>query len=1024
MKKLFLVFAVFVSSYIGLSGATITIGTGTSTQGYPFYGLWGYTRSASLYTAAEVTTGKQITALAWNVETSKNTDIPIKIYIKTTTESVLTANTWANMISGATLVYDGIVKFNNTGWKTINLSTPFTYCNDNLLILCEANFGGTGAGSSQYPYFYYTSNSSMHENWYADNNAPTGNGNVGSSRPNIQITYSTPTFCSGTPTAGTVSASPTAVCSGNPTILTVSGSTSGVCGLTFQWQSSANAGGPWTNISGATSATYTATPTSPTYYRRIIYCGSNSATTNSVFVSINNPATCYCIPASNNTTYYVSAFETTGGTTNINNNTGACSAGGYGNFTAQTVTQEQGMSVNFSSTIVGSSGFSIWVDWNQDGDFADSDEQVFVSTSYGTSFNGSFSVPITALTGSTRMRVRSNYNDSSPDDPCSSITYGEAEDYTFKVTVAQSMTYTSSAVTQTNFTSVSPGEINREIIGVQIVTSHSLSPLSVTSFSFTTTGTTAPTADIQNARLWYTGTNGTFATTTQIGSAVASPNGTFTIATSQVLEAGTNYFWLTYDIRAGATINNYIDATCTSVTVGSVRTPSPTTVAGNRQILNITTIGTGTSNNGYPFYAYYGYSRSAAIYTAAEIGAAGIITHLGWNVATAQSTVIPSKIYLKITNDIVLTSQTWASLIDGATLVYDANVQYTPAGWKTLDITNFNYCTGNLMVLCEANYGGSGTSPYPYFYYTTTSDYKHETFTADGSAPTSTGSLSKFRPNIQITKAPPIQCSGTPTAGTITATPSSVTNCSTPIVLNAIGYTTTCGMNYQWQWSSDNVTWSNIPSGTTIPFSTTPIGNITYYRLMVTCTNSATTAYSSSVSVTGTAASSALSYSFSATSGTYTPITGGTQIHGAGVDGSCKADYPIGFNFQYACQTFTSVSVSTDGYLTFNSTTTNYLSNNLTTNSPGYVVAPLWDDLSTFTSPSEVRYKTTGTSPNRIFTVEWYNMEWNYNSSSADISFQVKLYETSNIIKFIYNDLSGSINSASASIGLTGAGAN
>jgi len=150
------------------------------------------------------------------------------------------------------------------------------------------------------------------------------------------------------------------------------------------------------------------------------------------------------------------------------------------------------------------------------------------------------------------------------------------------------MSYSSSTTTQTNTTNINPGTTNQEIIGVQIVTTGSLSPLSATSFTFNTlgtNGTTAPATDIQNARLWYTGSSGTFATGTQFGAVVASPNGALTITGTQTLAPGTNYFWLTYDIPAGATENNWVDARCNSLIVaGLSRTPTVQSPAGGRQI--------------------------------------------------------------------------------------------------------------------------------------------------------------------------------------------------------------------------------------------------------------------------------------------------------------------------------------------------------------------------------------------------------------------------------------------------------
>jgi len=149
---------------------------------------------------------------------------------------------------------------------------------------------------------------------------------------------------------------------------------------------------------------------------------------------------------------------------------------------------------------------------------------------------------------------------------------------------ALAMTYTSSATTQTVFTPIINPAINQQIIGVQIVTTGNNSPLSATSFTFNTNGSTAPGTDISTARLWYTGTSGTFATTTQFGADFASPNGSFVINGSQVLAEGTNYFWLTYDVPGGAVLYDVVDAECNSLTVGTPFVPVPQAVVGSRAI--------------------------------------------------------------------------------------------------------------------------------------------------------------------------------------------------------------------------------------------------------------------------------------------------------------------------------------------------------------------------------------------------------------------------------------------------------
>jgi hypothetical protein len=155
----------------------------------------------------------------------------------------------------------------------------------------------------------------------------------------------------------------------------------------------------------------------------------------------------------------------------------------------------------------------------------------------------------------------------------------------FDGTPASPMTYVSSTTTQANTSNVSVGTSNQQVIGVQIVTTGALNPLSVTSFTLNTNGTTAPLTDIANAKLWYTGTSSTFATTTQFGATEPAPNGSFNITGTQVLAEGTNYFWLTYDVPCGATLANVVDAECNSLTVVSPQTPTVQAPAGSRTII-------------------------------------------------------------------------------------------------------------------------------------------------------------------------------------------------------------------------------------------------------------------------------------------------------------------------------------------------------------------------------------------------------------------------------------------------------
>ncbi len=70
---------------------------------------------------------------------------------------------------------------------------------------------------------------------------------------------------------------------------------------------------------------------------------------------------------------------------------------------------------------------------------------------------------------------------------------------------------------------------------------------------------------------------------------------------------------------------------------------------------------------------------------------------------------------------------------------------------------------------------------------------------------------------------------------------------------------------------------------------------------------------------------------------------------------------------------------------------------------------------------ANVSYVTTGTAGNRIFSIQFLNAAWNYRAWGNTISFQVKLYEGTGKIEYLYRQESGSVRSASANIGITAA---
>lgn len=176
---------------ISVFSQTVEIGTGTATGRFPLSAHFGYERSASLFTGAEIGFTGSISTLSWQANTAKATARPIKIYLKEVTQNSLVVQNWATLITGATLVYDGSSSI-STGWNSFFLTTAFNYSGgtNNLLVLVETNYGGGGAGDgSSGTSIRYSSATSKILTTAQDNSMPTGNLTLGSNRPNIQIQF-------------------------------------------------------------------------------------------------------------------------------------------------------------------------------------------------------------------------------------------------------------------------------------------------------------------------------------------------------------------------------------------------------------------------------------------------------------------------------------------------------------------------------------------------------------------------------------------------------------------------------------------------------------------------------------------------------------------------------------------------------------------------------------------------------------------------------------------------------------------
>ena len=157
-------------------------------------------------------------------------------------------------------------------------------------------------------------------------------------------------------------------------------------------------------------------------------------------------------------------------------------------------------------------------------------------------------------------------------------------------------------------------------------------------------------------------------------------------------------------------------------------------------------------------------------------------------------------------------------------------------------------------------------------------------------------------------------------------------------------------------------------------------------------------------------------YSFSSTSGTYSPISGGTAHNSTATD-DANYNFTLPFTFTYNGTGYTVARPTTNGFLVLGSnapSTTQYTP--LSSGSTNFAISGFGADLS-----SIIRSEVIGSSPNRVYVCQWSSVGRYSSGLQADgLSFQIRLYETTNKIEVIYGGNTGTSVSSSVQVGLRG----
>jgi hypothetical protein len=139
---------------------------------------------------------------------------------------------------------------------------------------------------------------------------------------------------------------------------------------------------------------------------------------------------------------------------------------------------------------------------------------------------------------------------------------------------------------------------------------------------------------------------------------------------------------------------------------------------------------------------------------------------------------------------------------------------------------------------------------------------------------------------------------------------------------------------------------------------------------------------------------------------TGTDVTGGTTYTDDG-----RWSFTLPFTVYFYGVAYTTAWMCTNGWVSFGADPgTNVYSNTSlpAAAAPNQAIYPWWDDLvydEAEWDDAAMVYQVSGTSPNRVLTIEWNNLRYvgTGGTSTHKAAFQVILYETTNVIEIIYN---------------------
>jgi hypothetical protein len=473
-----------------------------------------------------------------------------------------------------------------------------------------------------------------------------------------------------------------------------------------------------------------------------------------------------------------------------------------------TATLQPGQTYTFNITTSHNSIISVWIDFNQDGNFDATEHTQVTTTSTANTVNtASITIPATATVGLTGMRVRDrlNGNPNGPGDACLSFGSGESEDYIVQIGIPVPCTGTPTAgtVTTNNATTCSGGTVK--------ITASGMTAGGGIVYQFEESndnGVTDPWAPVMGG----TGANGSVYTTAPLTSGIYFRH--------KVTCSNTNLSATSPSVQI--TVSNSISAFPYTETFDNVTAPAlpcgwtTLDVNGDGYQWAVETNNPSSAPNAIVYSYNFSSSADDWFFSPAFslVSSSQYLVSFNYRV---QSSNYPEKLAVY-----------WGTSPDPTTMLAGTVI------WRDTNLVNTTY-----VMSVPAGFTPPSTGTY-YLGFRAYSDPNMWDIYVD---------------DIMVTELAP--CTGTPVTGTVTSSIGNV--CANGVaVLTAVGATQASGVTYVWEESNDNGVndpWATVSGGSgqgTTTYTTPTLTAGIYYRLQVTCSNSGQTAISQPVNISNT----------------------------------------------------------------------------------------------------------------------------------------------------------------------------